>query len=99
MAKEIRWSVRADQDRIDIFEYWTKRNKSVAYSVKLNKLFIESLEKLIKQPDLGREVNSTLIRRIVVTNYLIYYEINSDFIKVLTIWDSRRNPAKFNLEF
>ena len=97
MAKEIRWSVRADQDRIDIFEYWTNRNKSTAYSIKLNKLFIESLENLIEQPDLGREINSPLIRRIVVTNYLIYYEINSDFIKVLTIWDSRRNPKKFKL--
>ena len=97
MAKEIRWSVRADQDRIDIFEYWTNRNKSTAYSVKLNKLFIESLEKLVEQPDLGREIDSPLTRRIVVTNYLIYYEINSDFIKVLTIWDSRRNPKKFKL--
>ncbi len=60
MAKEIRWSVRADHDRIDIFEYWTKRNKSVAYSIKLNKLFIESLEELIEQPDLGREINTLL---------------------------------------
>ncbi|HZY39335.1 MAG TPA: type II toxin-antitoxin system RelE/ParE family toxin [Mucilaginibacter sp.] len=97
MAKEIRWSVRADQDRIDIFKYWTKRNKSAAYSIKLNGLFIESLEKLIKHADLGIEIDSPLIRRIVVTHYLIYYEINSDFIKVLTIWDSRRNPKKFKL--
>ena len=97
MAKEIQWSIRADQDRIDIFRYWTKRNKSVAYSIKLNKLFIENLEKLVEQPDLGREINGPFIRRIIVTNYFIYYEINSDFIKVLTIWDSRRNPKKFKL--
>ena len=97
MAKEIRWSVRADQDRIDIFEYWTNRSKSTTYSTKLNKLFIESLEKLVEQPDLGREIKSPLTRRVVVTHYLIYYEINSDFIKVLTIWDSRRNPQKFKL--
>ena len=97
MAKEIRWSVRADQDRIDIFKYWTKRNKSSAHSIKLNRLFIESLENLIDNPDLGLEIKGPLIRRIVVTNYLIYYEINPDFIKVLTIWDSRRNPKKFKL--
>ncbi len=97
MAKEIRWSVRADQDRIDIFEYWTKRNKSTAYSIKLNKLFIESVEKLIEQPELGHEVNSPLVRRIIVTHYLIYYQINPDSIQVLTIWDSRRNPKKFKL--
>ena len=97
MAKEIRWSVRADQDRIDIFEYWTNRNKSTPYSTKLNKLFIESLEKLVEQPDLGREITNPLKRRIIVMHYLIYYEINSDFIKVLTIWDSRRNPQKFKL--
>jgi toxin YoeB len=97
MAKEIRWSVRADQDRIDIFKYWTKRNKSVTYSIKLNRLFIEILEKLAEQPDMGREVNSPFIRKIIVTNYLIYYEVNSDFIQVLTIWDSRRNPRRFKL--
>lgn len=97
MAKEIRWSIRADQDRIDIFEYWTNRNKSTAFSIKLNKLFIENLEKLLEQPDLGRKISGPLTRRIVVTNYLIYYEIDSDFIHVLTIWDSRRNPKKFKL--
>ena len=97
MAKEIRWSVRADQDRIEIFKYWNKRNKSVSYSIKLNKLFIASLEKLANQPGLGREVDYPYLRKIVVTNYLIYYEISSDYIKVLTIWDSRRDPQKFKL--
>lgn len=43
MAKQIIWSLRAQNDRKKILEYWTKRNKSKEYSRKLNGLFKEAL--------------------------------------------------------
>ncbi|MDP9081290.1 MAG: type II toxin-antitoxin system RelE/ParE family toxin [Bacteroidota bacterium] len=97
MAKEIRWSVRADRDRLEILEYWANRNKSTTYSKKLNKLFIDKVELLSEFPDLGKPTNIPFVRIKIVRDYSIYYHINSDFIEILTVWDNRRNPQKLKL--
>lgn len=41
MAYEIILSNRAQQDRIEILQYWINRNKSNVFSIKLNEIFIE----------------------------------------------------------
>lgn len=97
MAKEIRWSVRADQERLEILEYWANRNNSTTYSIKLNKLFNDQVEQLTKLSELGKPTNISLIRVVIIRDYLLYYKSTSEFIEVLTIWDSRRNPKKFKL--
>lgn len=56
MAKEIRWSIRADRVRLEILEYWANRNKSTAYSKKLNRLFIDKIELLAEFPDLENQL-------------------------------------------
>jgi toxin YoeB len=97
MAKEIRWSLRADQDRLDILEYWTNRNRSTAYSIKLDKLFRASLVQIVEHPESGKPTNFQFVRIKIVRDYLIYYQITPDHIEIITIWDSRRNPKKFRL--
>jgi len=97
MAKEIRWSVRADLDRIEILEYWTRRNKSPTYSIKLNKLFNSKIERLAQHPESGSPTEVPNVRTKIVRDYLVYYSIELAFIEVITIWDSRRNPKKFRL--
>ncbi|MDF2433611.1 MAG: hypothetical protein JWP44_3242 [Mucilaginibacter sp.] len=97
MAKEIRWSVRADQDRLEIIQYWTHRNKSTTYSIKLAKLFKDKTRLIAKTPELGISTNSTSVRIKIVGDYLIYYSIQATYIEIITIWDSRRNPKKFKL--
>lgn len=39
MAKEVIWSLMARDDRKEILTYWNNRNRSTAYSKKLNQLF------------------------------------------------------------
>ncbi len=39
MAKKIIWSLTAQNDCKEILSYWIDRNKSLAYSQKLNLLF------------------------------------------------------------
>ncbi len=34
-SREIRWTIRATQDKLAIYEYWTNRNKSILYAQKL----------------------------------------------------------------
>ena len=97
MAKEIRWSVRADQERLEILEYCANRNKSTTYSIKLNRLFNEQVEQLTKLSELGKPTNILFVRVVILRDYLLYYKATAEFIEVLTIWDSRRNPKKFKL--
>ena len=97
MAKEIRWSVRSDQDRLDIEGYWTNRNKSNTYSLKLDRLFRESVSKASKSPELGISTKFPAVKYKIVQDYRVYYRIDSVSIEIITIWDSRRNPKKFKL--
>ena len=39
MAKQVIWSILAHNDRLEILDYWIKRNKSNSYSKKLNQIF------------------------------------------------------------
>ena len=62
MARQIIWSKRAQEDRKCIFSYWNKRDKSVLYSKKQNRLFIEAAELLAIHPKIGRESNKENVR-------------------------------------
>ena len=46
VKKEIKWTLRAIHDKIDILDHWIERNKSKIFSKKLNNLFDKSLETL-----------------------------------------------------
>lgn len=74
MAKEIRWPVRADQERLEILEYWANRNKSTIYSIKLNRLFNEQVEQLTKLSELGKPTNIPFVRVVILRDYLLYYK-------------------------
>lgn len=54
MAKrKINWTVNANLERKEILQYWIKRNKSKTYSIKLNKIFIETVAKIADEPMIG----------------------------------------------
>jgi toxin YoeB len=74
MARQIIWSRRAQNDRIEIFNYWNKRNKSNPYSKKLNKLFMEAVALIANYPEIGRPTDDATARIKVVRDYLLIYE-------------------------
>lgn len=94
MAKQLIWSIRADNDRIKIFEYWNKRNKSSTFSKKLNTLFNRAVEILANHSSIGKLTEIQNVKIKVVRDYLIIYEDTPELIILLTIWDSRRNPEQ-----
>lgn len=94
--KEIVWSVRAQQDRLEILEYWINRNKSKSYSEKLYHLFKESVQLIAEHPEIGKPTDLTDVRIKVIRDYFLIYEDRVDRIEILTIWDSRRNPDKLS---
>ena len=92
MVRRVIWTVRAQNDRKEIFEYWNKRNKSNLYSKKLNELIKKSLKLIAKYPLIGKLTDKKNVRAKVLRDYLIIYEVMPTEIVVLTIWDCRQNP-------
>lgn len=94
MAKRIIWSLRAQNDRKEILEYWINRTKSTSYSKKLDLLFRDALRIIGEYPQIGKPTNDQTARIKIVRDYLLIYEEFQDSIFLLTIWDSRQNPKK-----
>ena len=95
--KEIRWSLRAIHDKIDILDFWINRNQSKTYSQKLDRLFDKKLSNTAKYPESGKKTDYKNIRIKIVSHYMIFYRIQENYIEVVRIWDPRRNPNSFNL--
>ena len=94
MAKKVIWSLRAQNDKKEILDYWRQRNKSNTYSKKLNELFKESIKIILDFPQIGKVTDDTKARIKIVRDYLIIYEETETQIFILTIWDSRQDPDK-----
>jgi plasmid stabilization system protein ParE len=54
MARRVIWVLQAQKDRKEILGYWKERNKSAAYSKKLNRFFREALKLVAKYPIIGK---------------------------------------------
>jgi plasmid stabilization system protein ParE len=96
MAKQIIWSIRADNDRIRIFEYWNNRNESSSFSKRLNTLFNKAVELIANHSSIGKPTEISNVRIKIVKEYLIIYEDSPELLIILSIWDSRRNPEQMN---
>ncbi|TXK52005.1 type II toxin-antitoxin system RelE/ParE family toxin [Pontibacter qinzhouensis] len=96
-GKEIRWSLKAIQDKIAILDYWMNRNKSKAYSQKLDRLFDRALNSAARNPASGKKTDYRNVRIRIVSHYLIFYLIQEKHIEVVRILDSRRNLSSLNL--
>jgi addiction module RelE/StbE family toxin len=94
MAKQVVWSLRAQDDRKNILSYWRQRNKSNTYSKKLNLLFKEAVNTIGDFPKIGKLTDDRNARIKVVRDYLIIYEETETTIFILTVWDGRQDPAK-----
>ena len=96
MAKQIIWSRLAHRDRLNILDYWIKRNKSATYSERLNQIFEHTAELISKYPKIGKQTEKDGIRYKILKEYLFTYRETKEFVEILTIWDSRQDPEKFD---
>ena len=94
MARRVVWTRNAQSNRLDIFKYWDKRNKSKIYSQKLNSIFISAADLLSLFPRIGRLTTRTNIRVKVVKNYLMVYKFSDSKVWILAIFDTRQDPDK-----
>jgi toxin YoeB len=96
MVRPIIWTTRAQNERIRAFTFWNNHNKSTLYSKKLHGLINEALRLISKYPFIGKPTNKENVRVKIVKDYLIIYEITSNEIIVLSLWDCRQNPKELN---
>ena len=93
MARQIIWTITAQNERREILEFWANHNKSKVFSRKLNKLIISALRDVSKNPLIGRKTDITNIRVKIVRDYLLFYEISPTSIFVLSVWYGRRDNS------
>ena len=86
------------RDRIQILEYWYDRIGTKTYPNKLDKDIRQSIKKLRQFPRMGRKYENKNIRFIVKDNYQIFYKFSENEVRILHIWDSRRNPDDLNFD-
>ncbi len=97
MAKRVVLSPDADDDRLEILDYWYKRLGHKRYSIKLDKKFRHAFHLIARSPEIGKRVEGGDERMYMVRPYEIFYRKRSDHIEVFRIWDSRRNPDDLKL--
>lgn len=96
-SKKIRWTLQALQDKFEILDYRIERNKSKAYSEKLDRLIGDAIMQIAEFPDQGKKTDYKDVRVKLVRTYLICYLIEKYELVLIRIWDSRRDPEKITL--
>lgn len=90
--KKLVWTLRAINDKIEIYQYWNLKNKSKDYSSKLDSLFSKSALILCEFPNSGILADFEAVRVKTIRGYQLFYKLVNESLVILTIWDSRRNP-------
>jgi plasmid stabilization system protein ParE len=93
MAKRsVIWTPRAEAELKEVLQFYRDRNESTTYSVRL----LDDVEKLTglvsRFPYLGRITTNGVTRVVVKGKYLLFYEVYSNAIAVMSFWDNRRDP-------
>lgn len=89
---KIIWSVKANLKLFEILEFYSQRNKSKSYSVKLYKRIQQEVSILKKQHLIGTRTDIESVRGLIIDNFIIFYEFKDENIIIHTLWDSRQNP-------
>jgi toxin YoeB len=94
MAKfKVEWSIEARLDLLDILDFYIEKNKSAAYSKKLNSKINNSVKLITKNPLIGLQSGVETVRALITGDYQIIYEILDKTILIVMIWDCRRDPG------
>lgn len=95
--RKINWTEKANFERKEILDYWIRRNKSKNYSIKLNKLFVETMKQVAESPTIGRKTEFENVRVKIVRDYLLFYRYDPKQVKVLTVWDGSREEKTLQI--
>lgn len=92
--KTIIWSKNAKSTFLNILQFFTERNGSSTYSLKLLNKTDDILKKLCRNEFIGRPTTNSKTRFIRMDVYLIFYEIKENSIEIVSFWDNRQDDKK-----
>lgn len=92
MAKQVIWSTKATKELFDILEYWNLNNLSKTYSNNLYQKIQINIKYIAENNFIGKPSDVEGVRVVVISNYLLFYQISENRIEILSLFDGRRNP-------
>ena len=94
VKRKIIWSPRAKFDLLAILDFYYRRNGTKTYSRKLNASLRKSVRLLEKYSEIGVLTDVSNVRNLIKGDFCIFYEISTDHVEIITIWDSRQDSNK-----
>ena len=73
VKRKIIWSNKAKVKRCEILKFYIDRNKSNAYSIKLNRRINKELRLLKKYPNLEIKTDIKGVRGLIIENFILFY--------------------------
>ena len=98
MAEKIVWTLKAKKELVEILQYWIDRNKSNAFSLKLNSLIEAQIYLILEQPKIGRKTDIPNVYIKIIHKYLLYYEFVNGILYILTIRHGSQNSENVELK-
>jgi plasmid stabilization system protein ParE len=95
--RKIIWSLRAQIKLFQILEFYSERNQSKVYSLKLNAAIKKQLAQIQRQPEIGIKSEIESVHGLIYDNFIIFYEVDSTNIIIHSIWDCRQNPEDLKI--
>jgi len=92
VKRKIIWSPKAKLDLFELLDFYYKRNGTKTYSKKLNSRIRKSVNLLEKYSEIRISTDVQNVRNLINGDCCIFYEIGTNFIEIVTIWDSRQDP-------
>ena len=93
-GKRIIWSSRASSELKSILSYYNERNQSTIFSSKILDSVQETIELIAVNNYLGRLTSNKRTRVINLDVFLLFYEVSTNSIDILSFWDNRQNPKE-----
>jgi len=86
---------RAIADMDEIWSYIARDNPEAAQ--RQTRRFFDRFEQLARQPDIGESIGylTAGLRRSLVGNYVVYYEIETDHVRIRRVIHAARDVRKF----
>jgi plasmid stabilization system protein ParE len=94
VEKRVVWSERAETEFRSILEFYIERNGSARYSLKIVTAVEKLFRVLLKNNYLGRLSDNKKTRVINMDVFLVFYELSSHRIEIVSFWDNRQAPEK-----
>jgi plasmid stabilization system protein ParE len=88
------WTKTAIKQRRGILKYWTTRNKSSTYAIKLIRLINKLINRILKHPESFKLTEFPDTGKSALGHFSIFYKITDKELIITAFCDNRQDPKK-----